>query len=170
MAKLYRPAIPDRVKLIAVLRELGLTLGDVNFDHCPPLGLREYDEKTRTYTPSANDPDKIVMRTTQAHRDKTNHPRGPHTTVGSDRHLIDKTRNGRDTKFAVVKPPLPARMYDWAHCDGCGLTVVNCTCQPASLDRPATIDPGPKCRGCGEYGPDCTCPPREKRSAFQRAR
>lgn len=146
--KRFRPAIPDKIKLQVVLRQDGRcgcgcderlgTIANTEFDHCPPLALREYDEATRTYTPDANDPDKIVARVKQHHRDKTNHPRGPHTSLGGDLHLIAKARPDRAAKFQVVKTP---------------------------LDRPAQIDPGLKCRGCGEYGADCLCPPRAERKA-----
>jgi len=146
VSKRYRPAIPDRVKLIAALRFIGLTTADVEFDHCPALGLREYDEETRTYTPPANEPEKIVMRLKQDHRDKTNHPRGPHTVIGSDRHLIDKTKPEVIEKFQVVKPgPLP----------------------PA-LKLPDLIAAGDKCRRCGEFADACTCAPVQQRSSFQR--
>lgn len=155
--KRYRPAIPDRVKLLVVLRQDGLcgceclerlgTLANTEFDHCPPLALREYEEPTRTYTPDANDPDKIVARVKVHHRDKTNHPRGPHTSVGSDRHLIDKTRHGRDTKFVVHKTaPQP----------------------PAPTAQQHT--PPARCRSCGGYPGECTCPVRAKPKAFARSR
>lgn len=153
----YRPAIPMKVKLEVVLRQDGRcgcgclerldTIANTEFDHCPPLALREYDEETRIYTPDANDPTKIVARVKVHHRDKTNHPRGPHTSVGGDQHLIAKTRNGRDTKFVVQKtapqPPAPT---------------------------PVPLAPPARCRSCGGYPGECICRPREKRPAFQRAR
>lgn len=156
--KRYRPAIPDRVKLLVVLRQDGLcgceclerlgTLENTEFDHCPPLALREYDEATRTYTPDANDPDKIVARVKVHHRNKTSHPKGPHTSHGGDQHLIAKTRHGRDTKFVVQKKaPQPQA--------------------PTALQ----LTPQPRCRSCGgEVGEDCTCQPREKPKAFARSR
>lgn len=155
MAKLYRPHMPDKVKLQVVLRQEGKdpsgeklgNLSDIEFDHCPPLALREYDEATRTYTPDANDPEYIVARIKQLHRAKTSHPRGPHTSLGGDQHLIAKTRNGRDTKFRVVKPDLAP---------------------PASKAEPR---PAPaRCRGCGHDPELCICPPREQRSSFRQAR
>lgn len=139
MGKRYRPSIPLKVKLIAALRELGLTQADVEFDHCPPLGLREYDEASRTYTPPANDPDKIVMRLKEKHREKTHHPLGPHTSVGSDQHMIAKTRHGRGDKFLVKKP----------------------------LSLPVEVDPGRRCVGCGQYPDECRCPPLPQRSSFR---
>jgi hypothetical protein len=138
MAPRYRPAIPLLVKFLAALRAMGLTPADVEFDHDPPLGLREYDEDTRTYTPPANDPEKVVMRIKADHRAKTNGPRGPHTSIDGDIHAIAKTKPHRTEKFQVVKPP---------------------------LDRPPVINPGEKCRGCGEYGTDCICPPKAERKA-----
>lgn len=158
MSKRYRPAIPDRVKLQVVLRQDGLcgcgcggrlgTLANTEFDHCPPLALREYDEATRKYTPDANDPEKIVARIKQHHRDKTSHPKGPHTSHGGDQHLIAKTRHGRDEKFKVLKlGPLPPAM---------------------KLQE--LIDAGEKCRKCGEYAGDCECPAPMRMHFGQRRR
>lgn len=140
MAERYRPAIPLAIKLICIIRDL-LDGAEIEFDHCPPLALREYDEATRTYSPPANDPTKIVARLKPDHRAKTHHPRGPHTTIGSDQHLINKAKPDRAEKFAVLKP---------------------------TLGRPTVVDVGERCRRCGEYGEDCTCPPREERSSFRR--
>jgi hypothetical protein len=142
--------------LQVVLRQDGLcgcgcgqrlgTLENTEFDHCPPLALREYDETTRKYVPDANDPEKIVARIKQQHRDKTNHPRGPHTVIGSDRHLIDKTKPDVIEKFKLKKPgPLPPVMK-----------------------LPDLIAAGDKCRRCGAPQEDCTCPPFQQRTSFQR--
>jgi hypothetical protein len=155
MGTRYRPAIPDRVKLIVVLRQEGKcgcgcglklgTLENTEFDHCPPLALREYDEATRTYTPAANDPDKIVARIKEQHRAKTHHPRGPHTTIGSDQHLIHKAEPAQVSKFVVQKPaPQP----------------------PAPASAPP--DPPGRCRSCGGWPGECICPPRQERSSFRR--
>lgn len=140
MARKYRPGMTDRVKLLVVLRQYGLTPADIEFDHCPPLALRAYDEATRKYTPDANDPAKIVARIKKAHRDKTNHPLGPHTSAGSDQHLIAKTRHGRDTKFQVNKP---------------------------LLALPAVADPGRRCPRCGKPMDECRCPLPGPHSSFR---
>lgn len=146
MADRYRPPIPWRVKMEVVLRQDGMCgcgclerlahLDNTDFDHCPPLALREYDEDTRIYTPDANDPTKIVARVKVHHKKKTNGPRGPHTSLGSDKNMIAKTRNGRDTKFVVQKDapqppaPTPEQSYSISRCRGCGGFEGECTCQP----------------------------------------
>jgi len=159
MSKRYRPAIPDRVKLIVVLRQDGLcgcgcgqrlgTLENTEFDHCPPLALREYDEATRKYTPDANDPEKIVGRIKAEHRAKTSHPKGPHTSHGSDQHLISKTRHGRDTKFAVVKTSLKPAL-------------------PPVMKLQEMVEAEQRCRRCGQYPGECACPAPPQRTGFQR--
>lgn len=142
MAARHRPAIPLLVKYLAVLRHFGLKPGDVEYDHHPALGLREYDEATRTYTPPANDPDRIIMRIKADHRAKTNGPRGPHTSIDGDIHAIAKTKGERAEKFQVNKPP---------------------------LTLPAAVETAERCRHCGNE--PCICPPpAPRRSAFQRAR
>lgn len=112
--KKYRPHMPLKVKLESALLALGLEPKAVQWDHDPALGLREYDEETRIYTPAANDPRYIVPRTIPAHALKTDGP--PATSAGSDKNMIAKTRNGRPEKFIVNKPPLRDRTM---YCDAC---------------------------------------------------
>lgn len=90
-----RKAIPDRVKLIAALRALGLTIEEVNFDHDPPLALREYDEAARDTVPPANSPEHITMLLVSQHKTKTFGPGGEKriTTAGSDIGNIKKVRH-----------------------------------------------------------------------------
>lgn len=116
MPKLYRPAIPMRVKLIVVLRQRGMcgcgcgeplgTIENVEFDHAPPLALRTFDPITKTFAPPANDPDRIIAKIKVHHRLKTSHPRSLKTSIGSDQHLIAKLNPDRVAHFVVNKPPL----------------------------------------------------------------
>ncbi|ELT47400.1 hypothetical protein [Brucella intermedia] len=66
-----RKKIPDRVKLIAALKRFGLTVEQVQFDHSPPLALRDVDPATGDTIPPQNDPDFIYMLTVDEHRTKT---------------------------------------------------------------------------------------------------
>lgn len=87
----YRPNMPLSVKLQAAILQLGLDPARVDFDHNPALGLREFDEKTKTYTPDANDPKFItVLERGEEHRVKTSGT--PATSAGSDIHRIAKSK------------------------------------------------------------------------------
>lgn len=87
----YRPHMPLSVKLEAAVRQLGLDPASVDFDHDPALGLREFDEETKTYSPDANDPRYITVRSRDDdHRIKTSGTKA--TTAGSDIHRIAKTK------------------------------------------------------------------------------
>lgn len=66
-----RKAIPNRVKLIAALARFGLRVEQVQFDHSPPLALREWDDSAGDYRPAANDPLHIQMLIMEEHRTKT---------------------------------------------------------------------------------------------------
>lgn len=104
---LRRKAIPDRIKLLATLREMGLKIDEVHFDHNPALELRGWDEERRDTIPGANDPEHIELmmirearrcnacgREVKSHREKTFGRGGEKTitTKGSDAYLIAKER------------------------------------------------------------------------------
>lgn len=85
-----RRHMPLSVKLDAALNALGLLGIDVEWDHNPPLGLRERDPVTGRYTPDENDPRYIEPMVKQAHREKTvGHPA---TCADGDIHKIAKAR------------------------------------------------------------------------------
>jgi len=87
----YRPNMPLSVKLQAAILQLGLDPAKVDFDHNPALGLREFNEETKTYTPDANDPKFItVLERGEEHRIKTSGT--PATSAGSDIHRIAKAK------------------------------------------------------------------------------
>lgn len=91
--KKHRPAIPDSVAWEAALRQgIACACGcgrmvyahNCNKDHRPPLSDRPYDEKTRKYTPDANDP-KFIEIMIDEHHDLRTFGK-PSTTLGSDAH------------------------------------------------------------------------------------
>lgn len=87
----HRPHMPLSVKLRAAILQLGLDPARVDFDHNPALGLREFNEETKTYTPDANDPKFItVLERGEEHRIKTSGT--PATSAGSDIHRIAKVK------------------------------------------------------------------------------
>lgn len=66
-----RKAIPLRVKLDAALIALGLDPKAVQFDHSPPIALRQVNAAGDDYVPNQLDPRHIVPMSTAAHRTKT---------------------------------------------------------------------------------------------------
>lgn len=93
MAKV-RKAIPDRVKLIAALRRMGLTIEQVQFDHNPALALRPINPETGDTIPPANDPEHIDLLLITEHKSKTFGKGGEKrvTTAGSDIHAIARMK------------------------------------------------------------------------------
>lgn len=98
-----RKAIPDAVKLRAVLRvegrcpHCGERLGDLaglQFDHRPALINRDVAEDGGDYVPAQLDPEFIEPLHVKCHDIRTNGPGGEKriTTAGSDKHTRDKTR------------------------------------------------------------------------------
>lgn len=99
---MYRPAIPVRIKLDVVIRQEGKcscgcgkklgTLKETNFDHDPPLALRQRlvgtDGTFLDYLPSPNDPRYITAMRVECHHKKTNGTAA--TSYGSDKHEINK--------------------------------------------------------------------------------
>jgi hypothetical protein len=98
-----RKAIPDRVKLLATLREMGLKIDEIHYDHNPALELRGWDEERRDTIPPANDAEHIDLmmirdikrcnecgRSIGSHHEKTFGTKA--TTAGSDIHRIAKMR------------------------------------------------------------------------------
>lgn len=69
-----------------------LHLGFIDFNHDPPLGLREFDEEADDYVPAENDPNFLFAMVREHHLKVTHHPRGPHTTIDSDLHAIRKIK------------------------------------------------------------------------------
>ncbi|ABS14276.1 hypothetical protein Oant_1560 [Brucella anthropi ATCC 49188] len=86
--------MPDRVKLIAALKRFGLTVEQVEFDHSPPLALREVDPATGDTIPPQNDPNHIYMLTLDEHREKTFGRGGTKraTVADGDVHKIAKAK------------------------------------------------------------------------------
>lgn len=89
-----RKNIPVGVKLQVALKKLGLTIEQVEWDHTPPLALREWDPVKQDTVPPANDPDHIQILLIKDHREKTFGRGGEKriTTAGSDANKIAKVR------------------------------------------------------------------------------
>ena len=113
--KLYRPHMPDGVKLAAALLQgiVGddgtvLHAKEGQWDHDPALELREFNAATKKYTPDANDPKFIRYRATAAHDKKTHGPGGEKriTTKGGDNHTarqLDRLKDAnRDHTKAIA--------------------------------------------------------------------
>lgn len=120
-----RRAIPLSVKLEVALAAMGLTLADVDFDHTPPLQLREWDPVAGDTIPPANDPAHIQLLTKAEHKRKTFG--GPATVADGDLHRIAKTRRltEREREFRrklLIKDTafLPADHVDQALAAGRG--------------------------------------------------
>lgn len=98
-----RKAIPKKLRAVISLRQNGLCacgcggrlMPGFHMDHDPPLELRMWDDVAKDTIPPANDPDYLFGMVPKHHIAKTNHPRGTHTTIDSDRHAIDKGRRIR---------------------------------------------------------------------------
>ena len=98
MTSARRKAIPDRVKLKAALARFGLRVEEVQFDHFPALGLREWDPVAKDTIPPANDPEFIQMLFLDEHRAKTSGRRGEKrsTSAGSDQNRIAKVKRNAE--------------------------------------------------------------------------
>lgn len=98
-----KKAIPDKVKLLSVLRHGGCCVdcheklqdvADVQFDHRPAVINRPVNEDGTDYVPAQLDPEFIYPRCISCHDKRTNGPGGEKriTTAGSDKHIAAKTR------------------------------------------------------------------------------
>lgn len=80
------------VKLDSTLNQLGMLGLEIQWDHQPPLGMREKirdeDGNVIGYIPDENDPRYIVPMIKDAHRLKTNGK--PHDVSNGDIHKIAK--------------------------------------------------------------------------------
>jgi hypothetical protein len=114
--------------LEACLRALGLDPNEVQWDHSPPLALRDYDDATQRYTPDELDPahlypmpthDKVNPETGETmigHRTKTSGtPKGQkvvHVADG-DQHKIAKADRIRDNLQARAEGIPPRKRHRW---------------------------------------------------------
>lgn len=122
-----RKNIPIMVKLQVALRELGLTIEEVNWDHSPPLALREWDPVREDTIPPANDPNHIHILRIEDHKTKTFGKGGEKriTTAGSDIHAIAKVKRLTEAQEDMrrrllakaepeeTKPANPRRQTKW---------------------------------------------------------
>ena len=105
MTERRRKAIPDRVKLKAALARFGLRVEEVQFDHFPALGLREWDPVAQDTIPPANDPEFIQMLFLDEHRTKTSGRRGEKrsTSAGSDQNRIAKVKRNAEKNAEFMR-------------------------------------------------------------------
>jgi hypothetical protein len=68
-----RPPLKERVRIAkeSIARMLCCDPKDLRLDHDPPLAARPFNAKTRLYTPDANDPEHLFWITAADHRTKT---------------------------------------------------------------------------------------------------
>lgn len=161
MTRRYRPPIRLRVKFAVLINQRGLYNGepldpdDLQFDHCPALGLREYDELTRKYTPDANDPYYIVAKPKSVHHIKTNGT--PATSAGSDKQRIakvDRIREAREATAASGRHATHHRVAGEQKPEASGHEPA--TVAVVKFRSPATNSE--RCHRCGEYLQDGICP------------
>ncbi len=81
-----RKSISARSKLIVTLRELGLTVTEIQFDHDPALSARKWNERKGDFEPPQDDPRFIKLLMVDRHKVKTFGPGGTKRihTRGSD--------------------------------------------------------------------------------------
>lgn len=114
MPKRRRKHRPVALERLIIDRQYGLCAcgrcdGDqlrlaIQFNHKPPLALREFDAKADDYIPAENNPDYLFAEIAEHHRIGTSHPLGRHTTLNSDIHAITKTRHLRNAHKKKRKP------------------------------------------------------------------
>jgi hypothetical protein len=63
-----RRSIPLLVKLKVALSQLGYKINEIQWDHTPPLALREWDPVAKDTIPAANDPNHIRILLIEEHR------------------------------------------------------------------------------------------------------
>lgn len=68
---------------------------DTEWNHDPPLALRDILPDGSDYAPGQLDPRYIFEEVKEHHRDATAHPRGKHTSIDSHQHAIAKVRRLR---------------------------------------------------------------------------
>ncbi|WP_449411041.1 hypothetical protein [Methylobacterium komagatae] len=114
-----RKAIPDAVKLRAVLRvegrcqQCGERLGDLSglqFDHRPALVNRPVSDDGSDYVPAQLDPEYIEPLHLKCHDTRTNGPGGEKriTTAGSDKHVAAKTKRLAEQRLAPPREEVEA--------------------------------------------------------------
>lgn len=113
-----RPAIPDRVKLRVVIRQVGKckqtgdklgSLENTQFDLRPGIWERKFDTVKNDTVPASNDPAFIEACTVAGHKVRT-HGTGA-TTVGSDSHRRAKIKRMTEPKSDKPKQKIPNRAF-----------------------------------------------------------
>jgi hypothetical protein len=86
--------------------------GLVHYQHEPPLALRDILPDGSDWVPSQHDPDYLYAELAECHAKETYHPRSKATSLGSDRHAIDKTKRLRGELKPKPKKPWPSRKME----------------------------------------------------------
>ena len=76
--------------------------GLVQYQHDPALGIRPVNEAGTDWIPPQHDPDHLFAELVACHLRETNEGRSGATSIGSDRHAIDKVKRAE-------RPPKPKR-------------------------------------------------------------
>lgn len=120
MSQLPRKTIPLGVRLDATLLHfMGVDALSIDWDHDPPLALREFDPETGIYTPHEHDPRHITPRLRADHKRKTFG--SPATTAGSDIHAIAKVKRILKNRWKAPRPKpkfktkIPSRPFPKRH-------------------------------------------------------
>lgn len=80
---------------------------EVDYDHSPPIRLREVNAERTDTIPPMNDPDHIFAMLPKCHARKTNGSKA--TSAGSDKHAIAKVRRLRGENKPKPKRTWPSR-------------------------------------------------------------
>lgn len=91
------PKLTARDKLIVALRHFGLTIAEVQYDHCPALAFRKWVEADQDFDPPARSLEHVTLLMVDGphgHKVKTFGPGGERrtTTAGGDLHALAHTR------------------------------------------------------------------------------
>ena len=111
MMRRPRKHMNKQTKLDAALHCLGLLGVEIQWDHQPPLALRDkifdVDGEFLRYEPDENDPRYIVPMVTGLHREKTNGKR--HDASNGDTHKIAKAKRlseaNEEFRARLTNPP-----------------------------------------------------------------
>jgi hypothetical protein len=115
-----RKPIPLKTQLRAAIIQLGLDPDNVELDHDPALRLRPKCPETGDTIPPANDPEFLVWRTVEDHKDKT---RGDAKRIAADRRKmraeVDKAARLAKAQEALraaserTSQPKPKKQKGW---------------------------------------------------------
>lgn len=113
-----RKAVPDRIKLRVLMRQIGFEPHEMELDHEPPLAMREVNADGTDWVPPQHDETYLIWRPKAEHRRKTSGTKA--TTAGSDIHKIAKikrlSREHEEFRRNLLSPEPkspPEKKYRW---------------------------------------------------------